>query len=140
VRPRRQSGASVRPLNFTVRPHYVSFRVRAVMYAWTSVGLALAAWATWGLATEGHLPSVVEGWLIVLAFSVLAVAAGLTFGRGAAIGRVLVRVVSSLALLYSGAWLLLGGVDDAPGYWPAIVVAVALSVYSLVVSGGARAA
>jgi hypothetical protein len=118
----------------------MSFRIRAVTYAWVSVGLALAAWAVWGLATEEHHASVVESWLIVLAFSVLAVAAGLTFGRGAALGPVFVRVVSSLALLYSGAWLLLGGVDDAPGYWPAIVAAVALSVYSLAVSRRARAA
>ena len=136
VRPRRLAGADVRPLNFTVRPHV---SIRAVMYAWTCVGLSLAASTVWGLATEDHSASVVEAWLIVLAFSILAVAAGLTFGRGAAIGRVLVRVVSSLTLLYSAAWLLLGGVDDAPGYWPGIIVGVALSIYSLVVSRRARA-
>jgi hypothetical protein len=140
LHPRLYSDACARPLNFTVRPHDMTFRVRAVMYAWISVGLALAAWAVWGLATQDHYASVVESWLITLAFAVLALAAGLTFGGGAAIGPVLVRVVSSLAILYSGAWLLLGGVDDAFGYWPAIVAAVALSVYSLGVSRRARAA
>jgi len=117
----------------------MNLRVRAVIYAWTSIGLALAVWAVWGLATQDHYASVVESWLITFAFAVLAMAAGLTFGRGTTIGFVLVRIVSSLALLYSGAWLFLGGVDDAPGYWPAVVAAVALSVFSLGASRRARA-
>jgi hypothetical protein len=118
----------------------MNLHVRAVSYSWTTVGLALAAWAMWGLVMGRNYTFVVKSFLIVLGFSVLAVTAGLTFGGGAALGRVLVRLVSLLALLYSGAWLLLGGVDDAPGYWPAIVAAVGLAIYSFVVSGRTRAA
>ena len=115
--------------------------VRAVSYLWAIVAVALAAWSLLGLATDEHSRSVITSWLIALGFSVLALAAGLTFGRTDLLGRVLVRVVSVLALLYSAAWLLLGGVEDAGGYWPAIIFAVALAIYTLVAARStARAA
>ena len=112
----------------------MSPHVRAVSFLWTGVGIALGAWAVWGLITEEHWRSVVISWLILLGFALLAVVAGVTFGTTGLLGRVLIRVVSSLALLYSAAWLLLGGLDDAPGYWPAIVVAVALAIYAFAIA------
>ena len=115
-------------------------KVRAVSYAWVSIGLAMAAWAIWGLIKTSQYAFTLRPWLIVLSASVLMIAAGVMFGRGARFGRPLVRLVSWLALLYSGAWLFLGGVDDALGYWPGIVVAVALAIYSIAVTRSARAA
>lgn len=109
----------------------MNIHVRVVGALWALVGLALGAWAIWGLLNEDHSRSVVESWLIVLAFAVVCVAAGITFGRTGLLGRVLVRVVSVLALLYAAVWLLFGGLDDASGYWPAIVFATGLSVYAL---------
>lgn len=106
--------------------------VRVVSFLWTIVGATLAAWASWGLVTEDHSRSVITSWLIVFGFSVLALTAGLTFGRTNLLGRVLVCVVAVLSLLYSIAWLLLGGWDDAFGYWPAIILAVLLAIYSFV--------
>ena len=109
--------------------------VLLVSWLWVAAGVALGAWASWGLATEGwEFQSVVVSWFITLSFALLAVAAGLAFLRGGALGRVLVRLVSSLALLYSAAWLLLGGVEDAGNYWPGITLGVTMSVYAFVVS------
>jgi len=108
---------------------------------WAIVGVSLGAWAIFGLLTEDHYRSVVESWLIVLSFACVAVVGAATFARGQPIGRWLIRVVSVLALLYAVMWLLLGGVEDASGYWPAIVVGVGLSVYALAVARkGTRAA
>lgn len=107
---------------------------------WAIVGLSLVAWATWGLLTESHYRSVVESWLIVLAFGLVAIAGAVAFARGVAIGRWLIRIVSILVILYAAMWLLLGGVEDAPGYWLAIVPGVGLAVYALAIARkGARA-
>jgi len=108
--------------------------VRIVSALWVVVGIALAAWGVWGLATEGHETSVALSWLFELGFAALATAAGLTFVRGTRLGRLLVRTVSVLALVYSLAWLFLGGIDDASGYAPAILAFVALSIYGLAAS------
>jgi hypothetical protein len=114
--------------------HTIPSSVGAITYSWIAIGLSLATWAIGELATQDHYASDVKSWVIILALSILAVVAGLSFRRGTALGRVLIRVVSGLALLYSAFWLHRGGLDEAIGYWPAIVLAVALSIYSLVVS------
>src|SRR5260370_34399690 len=99
--------------------------VRVVGVLWVAVGVALAAWSIWGLATEEHYASVVQSWLVTFAFAALAIGAGLTFGRTKMFGRALVRTVSGLALLYSLSWLFLGGGTDARSYTPAIICPVA---------------
>jgi hypothetical protein len=109
----------------------MDIHVRVVGALWVLVGLALGGLARWGLIYEEHSRTVVESWLIALAFALACIAAGFTFGRTGLLGRILVRIVSTLALLYSAAWLLLGGVDDASGYWPAIVFGTTLSIYAL---------
>jgi len=118
----------------------VNVHVATVSVSWGVVGLALIAFAGWGLATEEHSQSVVVSWLIVLAFGVIAVTAAITFPRGELMGRVLVRLTSVLALLYAAMWLLLGGVEDAGGYWPWIILGTTLSIYALVASRKPRAA
>ena len=107
---------------------------RIVRILWLLVGIALSGYAAWGLITDEHLRPVVESWLIVLAFALVSMGAGATLGRSGLFGRVLVRLVSAAVLLYAAAWLLLGGVDDAGGYWPAIVLGVALAGYTLFAS------
>ena len=118
----------------------MSIHVRVAGYLWILAGVALGSWAVCGLTTEEHSKSVVESWLIVLGFAVLAVVAGLTFGCTATLGRVLIRLVSIFALLYSAVWLFLGGIDDASGYAPAIAFATVLAIYALVVSRRTRSA
>jgi hypothetical protein len=108
----------------------MNVHVRIVSGLWLLVGLALAAWSIWGLATQEHWPSVVASWLLVLGFAVLAIVAGAEFGYRRAMGRVLVRVVSGLSLIYALAWLLLGGIEDAASYAPGIALLVALSIYA----------
>jgi len=110
-----------------------------VSIGWAIVGVALVAFAAWGLATEEHSQAVVISWLIVLAFASVAVAAAITFPKGGKSGRVFVRLASVSALLYAAMWLFLGGVEDAGGYWPCILLGVGLSVYGLVASGKQRA-
>ena len=105
--------------------------VRIVSWLWLIAGLALVGWAVWGLVTEEHSTSVVASWLIVLTYGAVAIAAGALLPRGKLLGRILVRVAASLALLYAAMWLFLGGVEDAGGYWPGIVIVVALSLYTL---------
>jgi hypothetical protein len=101
---------------------------------WAIVGLSSVAWAIWGLLTESHFRSVVESWLIVLAFGLVAIAGAATFARGIAVGRWLISIVSFLVILYAAMWLLLGGVEDAPGYWFAIVPGVGLAAYALAIA------
>jgi len=108
----------------------MNLHVRTVGILWVLVGLALGSWALWGLATEEHTRSVVVSWLIVLVFAVVSIAAGVTFGRAGLVGRILIRLVSAVALLYAAVWLFLDGVEDAGGYWPAIVFGVALAGYT----------
>src|SRR5437762_14011877 len=110
----------------------MNVHVRIVGGLWLLVGLALAAWSIWGLATQDHWPSVVISLLLVLGFSVMAIVAGAVFGRTNTFGRVLIRIVSGLALIYAFAWLFLGGIDDAASYAPGIVLLVALSIYAFV--------
>ena len=105
--------------------------VRIVGALWAIVGAVLSVWSVWGLVTEEHFQSVVTSWLIALGPGVLAIVAGVTFGHTKLVGRVLVYIVSGLALLYALAWLFLGGVDDASSYAPAIAGGVALSIYAL---------
>jgi lipopolysaccharide export LptBFGC system permease protein LptF len=119
----------------------LNVHVRLVGILWLITGVALGAESIWGLVTEEHWQSVVISWLIVLAFAILAVVSGVSFGRTGIIGRVLITIVSILALLYSLAWLLLGGVEDASSYSPVIIGLVALSIYALFACRvGARAA
>jgi len=106
--------------------------VRVVAFLWGLVGAAFALWGLWGLITEEHSMSVVTSWLLVLAFALLAVFAALSFGRAGVLGRVMVRLVAGLVLVYSLAWLLFGGVDDALSYLPALVCLVVLATYSFV--------
>jgi hypothetical protein len=112
----------------------MSIHVRVAGYLWILAGVALGTWAVWGLVTEEHSKSVVESWLIALGFAVLAVVAGVTFGRTAILGRVLIRLVSIFALLYSAVWFFLGGMDDASSYAPGIAFATVLAIYALVAS------
>ena len=112
----------------------MSIHARVAGYLWVLAGLALGSWAVWGLITEEHSKSVVESWLIALGFAVLAVVAGLMFGRTVPLGRVLIRFVSIFALLYSAVWFFLGGMDDASGYAPFIAFATVLAIYALVAS------
>ena len=115
-------------------------KIRAVGFAWASIGLALVAYSIWGIVRTSQYGFMIRPWLIVLCASALMIAAGLTFGLGTRFGRPLVRLVSWLALLYSVGWLFLGGLEDALGYWPGIVVAVALAIYSIVITRSLRAA
>ena len=115
--------------------------IRIVASLWGVSGAAFAGWSTWGLTMEEHSFKVVTVWLLVLGFALLALLAAVSFGRAGVIGRFMVRLVSVLALAYSVAWLLLGGVDDAFSYLPGVVYFVALSAYGLVIaSREARAA
>ena len=94
----------------------------------------MTAWVIWELFTEEYTKSDVTSLLLVLGFSALAFCAGIAFSRRIELGHTLIRVVSTLALLYSAAWLLLGGVDDAPGYSPAMIFMTLLAIYSFVTS------
>lgn len=97
-------------------------------------GGALTAWAVWGLATQNHSSSVVVSWLIVLAFASVLVTLAATFGRTRLVGRALLGITSLVFVLYALAWLLLGGVEDAGGYWPALVLGVVFFGYANYVS------
>jgi len=112
----------------------VAAHIRIVRVLWIATGLAFAAWGIWGLATEGHDVSVVEGQLILLVFAALAVAGGFFFGRTRVLGRLLICVASVISLLYALAWLFLGGVDDALVYVFGIIPLVCLSIYALVIA------
>jgi len=115
--------------------------VKVVSYAWAIAGFGLIAWALWGLMTESHFRSVVESWLTTLAFGMLAIVASIAFVKRTLSGRVLIRLVSVVALFYSAAWLLMGGAEEASTYWPGILVGTVLSIYALVIAGkAARAA
>ena len=107
--------------------------VRIVGWLWLVAGVELVGWAVWGLVTEEHSTSVVISWLIVITYGTVAIVAGALLPRGGLLGLILVRIAASLALLYAATWLLLGGVEDAAGYWPGIVIAVALSLYTLLI-------
>jgi hypothetical protein len=112
----------------------MNVHVKAVSSMWALIGAFLGAQAIWGLLTESHYRGVVESWLMVLAFGAVAIGGAVAFARGRSIGRWGIRIVSVLALLYSAMWLLLGGAEDASGYWLGIVVAVIASVYGLIVA------
>ena len=97
-------------------------------------GVALAAWAVWCLMTQIHSKPVVTSWLVVLAFACLLIAVCVTLGRTRFLGKVLLGVVSIVFVLYALAWLLLGGVDDAGNYWPALALGIAFFGYANYVS------
>ena len=118
----------------------MNVHVRLISGLWMLVGVALAGLATLDLVTEERSRSLVESSLIVLAAALVAVTAGLTFRRPGLLGRILVRFISIAALLYAAAWLFLGGVEDASGYWPSILFGVALAVYTLLVAKGSPSA
>ncbi len=88
-----------------------------------------------GLTVESHFESVVASWLITLGAGVLAVISAVLFWRGSLVGRLLVRAISAVALIYAAAWVLLGGIADAGTYWPWVVFSTSLAVYGLWVCG-----
>lgn len=109
--------------------HIRNVRLLSVLF-----GVALSAWAVWGLATQNHSSSVVTSWLIVLAFAFVLVALATTFGRTQFLGNALLAVVSVVFVLYALAWLFFGGVEDAGGYWPGITLGVVFFAYANYVS------
>ena len=110
-------------------------RRHAIGLAWVLIGLALGVWAIWAAATTSYVPAeLILTWLLQAAYAVLAATAGIAFARGAHYGRALLRIVSILSLVYSLAWLLLGGIQDVPHYAIPLLVIAALSVYGLVLS------
>ncbi|MDT3735404.1 MAG: hypothetical protein ROZ00_04165 [Denitratisoma sp.] len=114
--------------------HIRNIRVLSIMF-----GFAFMAWGVWGLIAEEHSRSVVESWLIVLGFGALLVSAGATFRHDRLVGRILIGIASAVIFLYALAWLLLGGVADASGYWPGITIAIVFASYATYVSATARA-
>lgn len=108
--------------------------VRNVRLISVLLGVALAAWALWGLVTEEHSSSVVTSWLIVLAFAFVLVALAATFGQTKFLGSALLGAVSLVFILYTLAWLFLGGIEDAAGYWPGIVLGFVFFAYANYVS------
>src|ERR1043166_7006618 len=102
---------------------------RIVRFMWLTIGGALAIWAIHGLVTQPGSKNVAISWLMCLSFSLLAITAGITSLPGSLLGRVLTRVVSCLALLYTLVWLFFGGLEDAPSYAPVLLVMLVLSTY-----------
>jgi hypothetical protein len=105
--------------------------VSAVSILWAIAGLGLIALAVHGLTTQSQFESVVTSWLITLGCGALAIIAAVAFWHRGLVGRVLIRTISVLALIYAAAWLLLGGVEDAGSYWPWIMFSGILAVYGL---------
>jgi len=105
--------------------------VGSVSFLWIMTGLWLIAVSVHGLVTESWVESVVTSWLIPIAFGALAILAAVTFWRRGLVGRVLIRITSALTILYSAGWLLMGGVEDAGGYWPWILFSTALAIYGI---------
>lgn len=99
-----------------------------------TVGAALLALSAWGFGTQERSWSVVQSCLIALTFGGLCCAAGITLARRLSVGLALARLVSVVSVLYSLAWLTLGGVDDAGEYAAPLLGLVALSVSSLLIS------
>ena len=105
-----------------------NLHIRIVSYLLIIGGVALIA-----LLINDFVLDAYQDWL-VLGIATFPVLAGLMFGRAGLIGRVMVRVVSVMALLYSAAWLFMGGMDDALDYWPGIIIATLLAIYALIVA------
>jgi hypothetical protein len=113
----------------------VNHHVNAVSILWALAGVALVALAAHGLVTESRFESVVVSWLITLGCGALAIIAAITFWRRGLTGRVLVRIVSVLVLIYAAAWLIFGGIEQASAYWPWIIISSGIAVYALWVAG-----
>ena len=105
--------------------------ITAVSVLWGTAGVALIGLAAHGLATESHFRSVVESWLFTLGYGTFAVIAAVTFWRRGLSGRVLIRIVSVLALIYAAAWVLFGGIEEASTYSPWIIASISIAVYAL---------
>ena len=88
--------------------------IRIIGTLWTLVGVALVAWAIWGLIVEEHYRSVVESWLIALGYGAFALLGGLPVALGTALGRIPVRIVAVLGLLYIAAYIVFGGFRRRP--------------------------
>jgi hypothetical protein len=113
----------------------VNRHIGVVSILWAAAGVALIATGARGLMVESHFESVVASWLITLACGALAVISAALFWRRGPAGRVLIRAISTIALIYAAAWLLLGGIEDAGTYWPWIMFSTSLAVYGLWVCG-----
>jgi hypothetical protein len=112
-----------------VRPP-MSIHVRNVRALSVLLGVCLALWAIRGLVVEEWSRSALESWLIIVAFATVLVGAGLALGRSQLLGRALLGLACVVMFLYAAAWLFLGGVEDAGGYWPFIVLGVAFASYA----------
>ena len=105
--------------------------VGTVSILWIVAGLWLIAVSVHGLVTESWVESVVTSWLVSIAFGAFAILAAVAFWRRGLVGRVLIWIASVLTLLYAAAWLLMGGVEDAGGYWPWMLFLTALAIYGI---------
>lgn len=110
-----------------------NLQLRVVGILWFMTGFVLGIDSAWELGTMSHSSSASGSVLLVSAFSVLAMAAGIMLSRMPRLGHILTFSTSTLTILYAMSWLFMGGVEDAGSYWPAISFMAALSIYSFFV-------
>lgn len=114
--------------------------MKIVSSIWFISGIALMIWsvvALWRIGNNSYLgvySGAFKATLISLGFSTLCIfgSAGLMFKKNW--GRILILLASSIVLLYTAAYLLLGGFEDTGIIYAVIVAAlVFLSISSLII-------
>ena len=103
---------------------------------WAIIGASTLIWGATSAVSAyryfGFVSGGVKSGTIFAVFGIVVVLGALLSLRQLVVGARLLKISSSFALLYVAAYLLFGGLEDAPGYLLGVIAIAIISVVTLV--------